>query len=91
MKPPKIVKIVFPTDGNMNMMPIVYNRIMFKWGNNVVDELDDAANYIRADIVDEMLASLEELLGGAPTENVTVNNVYARARAAVAKAKGETS
>ena len=99
MKPPKIVQIVFPTDGNMNMMPIVYDKIMIKAGHNM---FDDAANYVRADIVDEMLEALETV---APHLNVW-NEGYIPAAdgywtgdvpadvenavlAAIAKAKGE--
>ena len=88
MKPPKVVKIVFPTDGNMNMMPVVYDKIMIKAGHNV---FKDAANYVRADIVDEMLTALEDALdychdlgqeaGDYPRDEII---------AALAKAKGET-
>ena len=89
MKPPKIVQIVFPTDGNMNMMPIVYDRIMFKWGNNNV--FDDAANYIRADIADEMLEALEAIVADAEYLALVGDNHARRmaAKAAIAKAKGE--
>ena len=46
--------------------------------------------YVRGDIASAMLLSLEELLLGAPTDASAANSVYARARAAVAKAKGES-
>ena len=89
MKPPEIVKIVFPTDGNMNMMPVVYDKIMIKAGHNV---FKDSANYVRADIVDEMLEALEDIIADAEYLALVGDNHARRmqAKAAIAKAKGET-
>ena len=59
-------------------------------GELVADAWGGAANAHLISAAPDLLASVQELTAGAPSDGSAANAVYARARAAIAKAEGKS-